>query len=73
MRFPPENILPSAEGGVGICFRALHRYADIECFNCGEIWTARSEGGGDPRVEEVQPTEADVRRALHEIREFLQS
>lgn len=32
----PDRVVPSAEGGIAICFVADERYADIECFNSGD-------------------------------------
>lgn len=40
----PEAIVPSAEGGAAICFRAGNKYAHIEFFNDGDIFAIRSDG-----------------------------
>jgi hypothetical protein len=34
----PTAILPSADGGVGICFSSRDRYAHFEFLNIGEVW-----------------------------------
>ncbi len=34
----PTYITASADGGVAICFKNNGVYADVECFNSGEIW-----------------------------------
>lgn len=40
----PTRIIPSADGGVTITFYAGDRYADIECFNSGEILAMTKRG-----------------------------
>ena len=69
---PPTCIVPSAEGGVSVCFVADKRYADIECFNTGEILAGLS-GVGGPRVWEVAPNKEGIRLALDEIRGYLRA
>jgi|GEM_PF-5282059 hypothetical protein len=51
--YPPTDILPSAEGGVGLVFRIDNRYADIEIFNDGEIIGLCAEDGSDPITWEI--------------------
>ena len=34
----PAAILPSADGGVGICFSGRDRYAHVEFLNIGDVW-----------------------------------
>jgi len=46
----PDAILPSAEGGVAICFVRGNRYADIECLNSGEILAVTSTRHERPYV-----------------------
>ena len=65
----PNKILPSAEGGVGICFYASDRYADIECLNTGEILAMKSDGVNRPEIWELMPNQ--YKGALEEIREYL--
>jgi hypothetical protein len=69
---PPTCIVPSAEGGISVCFVADNRYADVECFNNGEILAGLS-GVGEPRVWEVAPNKAGIRLALDEIRGYLRA
>jgi hypothetical protein len=39
----PTYVTASADGGVGVCFKKDGFYADIECFNSGEIWALFSD------------------------------
>jgi hypothetical protein len=55
----PDAVLPSADGGVGICFIHGPRYAHVEILNSGE-WHALMYGGtNDPpemwRIASVNP------------------
>jgi len=69
---PPTCIVPSAEGGVSVCFVADSRYADLECFNTGEILAGFS-GAGEPSVWEVAPNKEGIGLALEEIRGHLRA
>jgi hypothetical protein len=69
----PERIVGSADGGVTICFIIGHRYADIECFNSGEIAAVTSDRTGRPDVWEVSLDDHDIKLALERIDAFIQS
>lgn len=69
--FEPSRIDPSAENGVCLSFRVANRYADIECFNSGDVLAITSEGSGQPQVWEVNATSDDLRTAIARIRAFL--
>lgn len=56
----PDGILPSAEGGIAICFVRDDSYADIECLNSGEILAVKYRGNEPPRVWEVGESVADT-------------
>lgn len=73
MNFPPTQITPSVEEGVGICFIRGKKYADIECFNSGEILAVTSDGQGNPSVWEVNPSREEIKISLERIRVYLQS
>lgn len=73
MDFVPTKILASAEGGIGICFVAGSRYADIEFLNSNDILAVTSNGGGDPRVWEVSRTVEGLIRALGTIRDYIRT
>ena len=70
----PDTIDPSAENGVVLSFSKRDRYADIECFNSGEILAVmhdRSRGNaGKPNVWTVQD-EDGIAAALDSIRAFV--
>lgn len=65
----PTRIVPSAEGGVGICYYKGQRYGDIECLNTGEILACTSDGTGNPKVWEVDGQ--DYAPAIREIQAWL--
>lgn len=50
----PDGIVPSAEGGVAICFVRSGKYADVECFNTGEILGVRYKDRDTPVVWAVE-------------------
>ena len=61
-------VSPSAEGGVGIVFAGSdQKYADIECFNDGEILAITSEGTTEPSVWPLNGEEGTLRRAIETI------
>jgi len=68
---PIRTLSPSVEGGVGIVFEgSSQKYADIECFNGGEILAITSEGTNDPSVWPVEET-GSLPRAIERINTFL--
>jgi hypothetical protein len=71
MNFPPSHVTPSVENGVGISFIRGNKYADIECFNTGEILAVTSTGNGDPTVWEVENNSAAIRLTVRKIRDFI--
>ncbi len=72
IEFPPTRITPSVENGVGISFICDNKYADIECFNEGEILAVTSDGKGNPEVWEVETSTLGITSAIEKIRVFLQ-
>jgi hypothetical protein len=72
--FEPSRIDPSAENGVCISFRAGNRYADIECFNSGDVLAVTSDGSGQPQIWEIIAASGDdLRMAVAQIRTFVRS
>lgn len=69
----PTQILPSAEGGIGICFVKGDRYADIECSNDGEILGVYYTGKEMPRLLETDSTDSSVKNAIQKIRDHLEA
>jgi hypothetical protein len=63
------RVLPSAEGGIGICFIQNDSYADIECSNDGEIIGVRYVGAAAPTLIEIDGTDDSIRAGLQEVRE----
>jgi hypothetical protein len=53
----PDAITPSAEGGVALCFLRNQKYADIECFNSGEILAVRYSSHENPKAWTIQPSD----------------
>jgi len=67
----PNRVVPSAEGGVGICFIDADRYADIEVFNDQEILGTTYRGKSEPHVWEVTASEESIGEAIKQIRAHL--
>jgi hypothetical protein len=66
----PHRIVPSVEGGIAVTFRAgSTRYADIECFNDGELMATTSSKDGDTAVWEF--TMENFNQTLRKINAFL--
>jgi hypothetical protein len=66
------RLSPSVEGGVGIIFSSIgKKYADIECFNDGDILAVMSEGTPEPLVWTVDSSEESFRSAIDKIIAFL--
>jgi len=69
----PHRVNPSAEEGVCISFRNGRLYADVECFNTGEVAAATSDGLGQHAVWEVTPDREAIERTLTRIAAHLNS
>ena len=67
MDFRPDHLDPSTDEGVCISFRKGNRYADVECFNTGEILAVISEDGGHPEIWEP----SGIRKAAAKINSFI--
>lgn len=65
------TIVPSAEGGIGFCFSAVDRYADIECSNDGDFLSVRYVGKETPSLIEIDGTDRSIEAALEEIRNHI--
>ena len=66
-----DRLAPAGEGGIGLCFIRGEKYADIECLNDGEIFSALSDGHGHRDVIQVQATASGLKKATRRIGEFL--
>jgi hypothetical protein len=69
----PTKIAPSAEGGAAVCFVHEDKYADVECFNNGDVLAVTSEEGRDLEVWEVSEESAAVERTLEKIRAHIRA
>jgi len=65
------NVVPSAEGGVGFCFKKLDRYADIEALNDGTILGVRYVGMETPVLINVDGSDQSISAGLEEIRNHI--
>jgi hypothetical protein len=72
---PPDlelvRIVPSGEGGVGLCFKARDRYADLETSNDGSILGVRYAGLETPILIPVDGSEDSIKAALEQIRNHI--
>lgn len=71
--FPPTRVVASSEGGIGICFVQGDKYADLECFNTGEIVAVSYRGMEEPHVWEVPIQTENITEAIDRIRAELTS
>lgn len=69
--FAPSSLDPSSEGGVSLSFRDGERYADIECFNSGEVLAVVSHAGQETDVWELPNLADDLPQAINRMRSFL--
>jgi hypothetical protein len=67
----PDAIVPSADGGVAICFIRNQKYADIECFNSGDILAVRYSNQDDPRAWAIQPNAVASDATIQEFSKYL--
>lgn len=66
------RLSPSVEGGVSIVFKTPDkRYADIECFNDGEVLAITSEPASEPVVWPVKLAAGEIRDTISRISTFL--
>lgn len=68
---PIRQISPSVEGGVAIVFTGQDKkYADIECFNNGDIMAITSDGIIEPSVWSLNGEAGSIRRAVEKLNAF---
>lgn len=65
------NVVPSAEGGIGFCFKVHNRYADIEAMNDGTILGVRYVGMEAPILIELDGSDESIKQGLEEIRQHI--
>jgi hypothetical protein len=71
MDFPPSQVVPSAQEGVGISFASGEKRAIIECFNDGDIVVIKYEGDSDPEVREIGGSREEIKDSLLFIYDFI--
>ena len=70
LNLAPDDIVPSAEGGIGIVFKHGELYADIELFNDEDIVITMSNKDGNPSVSKVENI---THQDIEQVRRFLDS
>jgi len=74
---PPDlealSVVPSGEGGIGLCFRRDDRYADIEALNDGTILGVRYVGMETPVLISVDGSDDSISAGLQEIRNHIEA
>ncbi|HVA48042.1 MAG TPA: hypothetical protein VNH11_16855 [Pirellulales bacterium] len=68
---PKPDVSPSVEEGVCISFWHRDRYADIECFNTGEIVAAVMDEQRRHKTWTVRRTASDVLAAVSQLKKRL--
>jgi hypothetical protein len=71
MRFLPDKVLASAEGGVAMCYWNISRYAQIEILNSGEHSVTMFDRDSPPRISELQLSRDSIRRIVRDIQAYL--
>ena len=66
-----NRIVPAGEGGIALCFIHGEKYADIECLNDGETFSALSDGHEYREVVQVRATDHGLKKATQRIGKFL--
>lgn len=64
----PTQVTASAEGGVALCFKIDGMYADIECFNSGEMWAIISDRINPASTWLIENTASGIGAALLRIK-----
>jgi len=67
----PDTIVASADGGVAICFIRNQKYADIECYNSGDILAVRYSNQDDPKAWALQPNAVASDATIQEFSKYL--
>src|SRR5260370_1215229 len=63
----PTQVTASAEGGVALCFKIDGQYADIECFNSGELWGLVSDRINPASTWPIENSTAGIGKELLKI------
>src|SRR5262249_130159 len=65
------RVIPSADGGVALCFIRGDRYADLECSNDGDVFGVRYVGKETPSLLSTDSSDDSIRAALSVIQEHI--
>jgi len=67
----PDLVTASADSGVGICFKRNGVYADVECFNSGEIISAFIDRSGNVATSEMGHDDDSISKIISRISDFI--
>ena len=67
--FAPDYVDPSTDEGVCISFRGGGRYADIECFNTGEILAGTQTEDGTTDIWEL--SDQEIHETISRLKIFI--
>lgn len=67
--FEPSAIDPSSDEGICISFRNHNLYADVECFNTGEVLAETKVDGEEPTIWAIEPQE--INETITKINSFI--
>lgn len=63
----PTSITPSVEGGIGLTFEGISKYAVVECFNDGEIVAIGSNRNGETKSWTLAGSDSELQQTIEEI------
>ena len=67
----PTVITASSDSGIAICFKNNGVYADLECFNSGEVASSVIDSQGKAYTWEIDQEQRSVLHAIDRIKQFL--
>jgi hypothetical protein len=67
----PTVVTASSDSGIAICFKKNGVYADLECFNSGEIASAAIDRQGKAYTWEIDQEQQSIIKAIDRIKQFL--
>jgi len=74
VNFEPSRIMASADDGIAICLMDKNRYADLECYNSGEVVAMTTDHStGNHKVWQLPISEMGLREAVDRLRIFIQA
>jgi len=70
LRFLPSRIIPSAEGGVALCYSYLDSFAQLELLNSGETVVVSYRGAAVPEAWEISDSEQETKKLVRRLQSF---